>query len=101
MLSELLSHLFDEPPELYHTSVTASVLRRLLLIGEVLLHHTTDLPICIEVFANGSLFIEWAPNLLGSTANGAISCTFFMLARTQLGCQEENIGSIGTLKKAT
>ena len=59
-------------PYAYHTLFTLLVLPHLIFFGEVLLHHTTDLPISIEVLADSSLLVERATNFLGSTANGAV-----------------------------
>ena len=44
------------------------------LICQILLHHTTNLAVGIEMLSHRSLFVERSPYLLGSASNGAIGC---------------------------
>lgn len=49
-------------------------IRDLFVVRQVLLHHTSNLAVCVEVLADCALLVEWASNLLCSTSEGTVGC---------------------------
>lgn len=52
-----------------------------LLIGQILLHHTTYLAIGIEMLPHSTLLVERTADRLSSTANGSVSYNHQTLAK--------------------
>lgn len=55
-------------------------IRNLFVVRQVLLHHTSNLAVCVEVLADCALFVEWASDLLCCTSEGTVGCWLLVLA---------------------
>lgn len=55
---------------------SVSLMHILLFVCQILLHHSTNLSIRIEMLANGSFLIQWTTNFLCGATNRSIGCVW-------------------------